>query len=148
MRAQNRQQLREGPSPHTTRHQLLPYFNIERIIEQVVVKEVPKEQEVTEEDKKEVTVEVKRGSAASKTLPPKETLPSDWSQQQVVATSFVVVPQQHSAADGYNQYRTPTGCIRTTITGQAIEFFDRVYVPPSSCWIDNRIWLSPCVTVP
>jgi hypothetical protein len=128
--------LHEGPHPNVLCRQLLPELDIQQVAEQLA-KPVAA-----------VAVAAEPAAQAKQETPksiclPKEAVIRDWSHQQLVTSSFVVVPHQHSAADGYNQYRTPTGCVRTTTTGQAIEFFDRVYVPPSSFWDHNRIWLSP-----
>jgi hypothetical protein len=52
-----------------------------------------------------------------------------------------IVPKQQSEADGYNMHRIPSGIVRSTTTGQQVEFFDKVYVPSSRHWGSNCIYL-------
>ena len=79
-------------------------------------------------------------------LSPKEAvLYSHTSEMAEPHVAFVIKPQEKSDADGYNRFRTPSGYVRQTLAGQQVEFFDRVYVPPSTYWRSNRIWLSTAV---
>jgi hypothetical protein len=40
-------------------------------------------------------------------------------------------------------HRIPSGIVRSTTTGQCIEFFDKVHVPSDHHWEINRIYLQP-----